>query len=207
MLQILYELPNLPASVFNGPLVGRSLSDDQVPMQLRFMESYVTAMAMGHLSSILGFDRAIGTLYITSQRIYWYSTTINKGFALDYPTIILHAISRMGTTESEHQGAIYLQLDMDTVLRHNASLFANGRDEVLEDGSVFELNLSPRYGDKGKFSLTRYCEANYYMHAVVDSIFLAMSECSALHPDDPAGGDDDEDGLISEETLLESGER
>eukprot|EP00158_Paraphelidium_tribonemae_P007225 Partr_v1_DN28159_c4_g1_i3_m56093 putative NA len=189
MLQILNELPNLPASVFNGPLVGRSLSDDQVPMQLRFMESYVTAMAMGQLSSILGFERAIGTLYITSQRIYWYSTTINKGFALDYPTIILHAISRMGTTESEHQGAIYLQLDMDTVLRHNASSFANGRDEVLEDGAVFELNLSPRYGDK------------------VDNIFLAMSECSALHPDDPAGGDDDEDGLISEETLLESGER
>ncbi|CAG8671270.1 15249_t:CDS:2, partial [Funneliformis mosseae] len=40
-----------------------------------------------------------GTLWVTESKLYFYSWDTNNGLAIDYPTIIIHGISRQPASD------------------------------------------------------------------------------------------------------------
>ncbi|KAI8333560.1 regulator of volume decrease after cellular swelling-domain-containing protein [Chlamydoabsidia padenii] len=98
----------------------------------------------------------VGTLYVCESLLYFYSTVSNAGIAVEYPDIIIHAISRQ-----HGDPAIYCQLD--------AGLFFPNQqlpDEEDRDDIVTELNFTPTDTNS------------------LEDIYLALSDCAALHPDE-----------------------
>ncbi|KAI8350128.1 regulator of volume decrease after cellular swelling-domain-containing protein [Blakeslea trispora] len=97
-----------------------------------------------------------GDLSVCEEQFYFYSPSAQSGIAVEYPDIIIHAISRQ-----QGQPNIYCQLD--------AGLFFPNQqlpeDEQEREETVTELRLIPR--DSG----------------ALEGIYLAMSDCAALHPD------------------------
>ncbi|KAI9365319.1 regulator of volume decrease after cellular swelling-domain-containing protein [Pilaira anomala] len=105
-----------------------------------------------------GHDGPIfGELSVCEDQFYFYSESAKSGIAVQYPDIIIHAISRQ-----EGQPNIYCQLD--------AGLFFPNQqlpeDEQEREETVTELRLIPRDG------------------GALEGIYMAMSECAALHPDE-----------------------
>ncbi|KAG2233529.1 hypothetical protein INT48_003400 [Thamnidium elegans] len=96
-----------------------------------------------------------GELSVCEDQFYFYSESAKSGIAVQYPDIIIHAISRQ-----EGQPNIYCQLD--------AGLFFPNQqlpeDEQEREETVTELRLIPRDGGA--------------------CIYMAMSECTELHPDE-----------------------
>eukprot|EP00743_Colponemidia_sp_Colp-15_P005321 GILK01005722.1.p1 GENE.GILK01005722.1~~GILK01005722.1.p1 ORF type:complete len:216 (-),score=35.29 GILK01005722.1:176-784(-) len=106
----------------------------------------------------LFFNREVpegsGTLYITTERVVWLDEEEHdRGFAFDYPFILLHAVSR----DISHfaKPCIYCQLDMEA------------EPDLQEDEAVA---ISEAY----------FVPDN---SETLQAIFDAMSECATLHPD------------------------
>ncbi|KAI8086340.1 regulator of volume decrease after cellular swelling-domain-containing protein [Halteromyces radiatus] len=107
--------------------------------------------------SLAGSNGTIqGKLYVCESLLYFYSESSNAGIAVEYPDIIIHAISRQSGEPS-----IYCQL--------NAGLFFPNQqlpeDEDHED-IVTELTFTPRDTNS------------------LEDIYMALSDCAALHPDE-----------------------
>ncbi|KAJ2738953.1 hypothetical protein GGI20_006187, partial [Coemansia sp. BCRC 34301] len=99
----------------------------------------------------------LGTLYIDEQRLVFFSSEAASGFAIDYPTIVIHAVSR--STDTDSVGShLYCQLDGPfpgcTVLDDD------------DDDQFVELKFFPE------------------SEQLLDDMFKAMSDCAALNPDD-----------------------
>ncbi|KAK3549398.1 hypothetical protein QTP86_001231 [Hemibagrus guttatus] len=124
-----------------------------------------------------------GTLCVAESLVSWVDGS-GVGFSLDYPSISLHAISRdLSAYPAEH---LYVQVNSkhqedskdDEV---KAKEEADGSDDDEEDdddvstGAFTEIRFVPN--DKGS----------------LEKMFVAMSECQALHPD-PDDSDSDFDG-------------
>ncbi|RHZ82158.1 hypothetical protein Glove_113g12 [Diversispora epigaea] len=135
-----------------------------------------------------------GTLWVTESKVFFYSSESNNGLAIDYPTIILHAITRQ---EAEGR-CVYLQLE------ENFSNVQEGQGslqdpEEEEEDKTTEIKLFPDDG------------------GVLDAIYEALSECAALHPDkefmeqendsdnEYYGNGNDDNDVIDEQELSESG--
>ncbi|KAF8821005.1 Nucleotide-sensitive chloride conductance regulator (ICln) protein [Cardiosporidium cionae] len=75
-------------------------------------EEFEETIALSEPQTVLQLfskDEGTGTLYLTSRRVIWLSSQdLDKGYAMDYPFIVLHAISRDPAT-FEHP-CIYCQL-------------------------------------------------------------------------------------------------
>ncbi|KAI8091285.1 regulator of volume decrease after cellular swelling-domain-containing protein [Gilbertella persicaria] len=108
----------------------------------------------------------VGDLSVCEEQFYFYSPSAQSGIAVEYPDIIIHAISRQ-----DGQPSIYCQLD--------AGLFFPNQtlpeDEQEREETVTELRLVPQ--DSG----------------ALEGIYLAMSECAALHPDHEFMAEQEED--------------
>ncbi|KAI9307542.1 regulator of volume decrease after cellular swelling-domain-containing protein [Cunninghamella echinulata] len=98
-------------------------------------------------------DQITGKLYICESLLYFYSDVANAGIAVEYPDIIIHAISRQNGEPS-----IYCQLDADL-------FFPNQQLPEDTEDIVTELNFSPKDSES------------------LEDIYLALSDCAALHPD------------------------
>ncbi|RUS33952.1 regulator of volume decrease after cellular swelling-domain-containing protein [Jimgerdemannia flammicorona] len=124
-------------------------------------------------------DAGKGNLVVAESQLYFYSLSTTISVAIPYPSIIIHAISRQ-----EGQPCVYCQLDSTEKLveqRHG------GRDDEDEDeDEVTEIRFVP--DDAG----------------ALEYIYIALSECAALHPDkefmvdqledEHDGAADDDDG-------------
>ncbi|CAG8636852.1 23689_t:CDS:2 [Cetraspora pellucida] len=111
------------------------------------------------------FDAVLGkgTLYVTESKLYFFSRDTNNGLAIDYPSIIMHAISRQALDDTGP--CIYTQLDIEP----NSLTSANQSTEnPTEDGDRDEMTEMKFIPD----------DTNS-----LDAIFEALSECAALHPD------------------------
>ncbi|CAO0798509.1 unnamed protein product [Mucor circinelloides] len=98
-----------------------------------------------------------GELYVCEDQFYFYSESAQSGIAVEYPDIIIHAISRQ-----DGQPNIYCQLD-------SGLFFPNQQlpeDEQEREETVTELRLIPRDG------------------GALEGIYMAMNECASLHPDE-----------------------
>ncbi|KAF7727460.1 hypothetical protein EC973_007529 [Apophysomyces ossiformis] len=95
-----------------------------------------------------------GDLYVCESQLYFYSAEHQSGISVEYPDIIIHAISRQDGTP-----CIYCQLDAGL-------FFPNQQIPEDEEDALTELKFVPR--DPG----------------ALEGIYAAMSECAALHPDE-----------------------
>ncbi|KAJ8657083.1 hypothetical protein O0I10_007163 [Lichtheimia ornata] len=109
------------------------------------------------LPPLAGVNEPIrGDLYVCESQVYFYSTSANSGIAVDYPDIIIHAISRR-----EERPCIYCQLEA-------GRFFPNQQlpEDEDEQDIVTELKFMPE--DTG----------------ALEGIYMALSDCAALHPDE-----------------------
>ncbi|KAJ2485969.1 hypothetical protein IWW37_005778 [Coemansia sp. RSA 2050] len=104
--------------------------------------------------------RGLGTLYIDEQRVVFFSTEASRGFSIDYPTIVIHAVSRDADPVGAH---LYCQLDGPFP---GCAKPDSGSDEEDEDKQFAELRFIPED------------------EQLLDDMFKAMSDCAALNPDD-----------------------
>ncbi|KAJ3307832.1 hypothetical protein HDU76_004332 [Blyttiomyces sp. JEL0837] len=133
-------------------------------------------------------------------KVLFINTTTSTAYTIDYPSIVIHAISRGNSNEPP---CIYCQLDSNAVVDERGVNGGNG-DEVTEKGGD---------GDEEEEEEEDDGDVAYEMRIIpddggaLDDIFLALSECAALHPDkDMEGMDADDDGgdwIFSEETAQE----
>ncbi|KAJ1120085.1 hypothetical protein NDU88_008261 [Pleurodeles waltl] len=122
-----------------------------------------------------------GTLYIAESRLSWLNSS-GLGFALDYPSISLHAVSR--DTNAYPQEHLYVMV--------NAKL---GDDEPKENdmGDNEDENDSDDDDDDVEpITEIRFVPSD---KSALEAMFSSMCECQALHPDpDDEDSDDDFEG-------------
>ncbi|KAF0560698.1 hypothetical protein F8M41_001278 [Gigaspora margarita] len=111
------------------------------------------------------FDAMIGkgTLYVTESKLYFFSRDTNNGLAIDYPTIIMHAISRQ--TIDGAGPCIYTQLDIDPSSLRGVNRSTENQNEDEDRDEMIEMKFIP--DDTSS----------------LEAIFEALSECAALYPD------------------------
>eukprot|EP01134_Creolimax_fragrantissima_P007002 CFRG7002T1 len=119
-----------------------------------------------------------GTLYVLESRLVWWDVDQQKGYTIPYNLIMCHATSR-DTTGVVNLPCIYCQLDTDELNEEVTD------DEAESDalGCVSELRFAPDDDES------------------LDAIFLALSDCQALHPDEDFNPDDMADQMFTAENL------
>jgi len=110
-------------------------------------------------------SEGLGTLFLTTKHAIWlHNTNRDKGVSIDFPFIIMHAISR--DSAAFPFPCIYCQLD-EPVGGGGAG------DDDEEDATASELRFVPKDP------------------AAVDALYKVFCHCAMLNPDQ--GDDDDED--------------
>ncbi|KAJ3019237.1 UNVERIFIED_CONTAM: hypothetical protein HDU68_010749 [Siphonaria sp. JEL0065] len=103
----------------------------------------------------------------------------NRDYAIDYPSIVIYAISRAPP-------CIYCQLDemvVESELKQDSAAAVgaqatNGEEEEEEQDPTFEMRIIPDDPSKRK---------------AFDDLFMAITECAALHPDKNAMDEEEDD--------------
>uniref|UniRef100_A0A668RC76 Methylosome subunit pICln n=1 Tax=Oreochromis aureus TaxID=47969 RepID=A0A668RC76_OREAU len=104
-----------------------------------------------------------GTLYVAETRLSWFDSS-GLGFSLEYPSIGLHALSRdVSAYPQEH---LYVMVNEENEAEMAEKAADDDDDDDDHDGrTITEIRFVP--SDK----------------AALESMFSAMCECQALHPD------------------------
>ncbi|KAI5099662.1 methylosome subunit pICln [Silurus meridionalis] len=129
-----------------------------------------------------------GTLCVAESRVFWVDGS-GVGFSLEYPSISLHAISRdLSAYPAEH---LYMQVnskhqedskDSEVEAKEEADRSSNDEEEE-DEGEEDEVST-------GVFTEIRFVPND---KRSLEKMFIAVSECQALHPD-PEDSDSDFDG-------------
>ncbi|XP_078140325.1 methylosome subunit pICln [Centroberyx gerrardi] len=123
-----------------------------------------------------------GTLYVAETRLSWFDGA-GMGFSLDYPSIGLHAISRdLSAYPQEH---LYVMVNAKLNDENEAEMAENAHDDDDEDASSGDDDDD----EEGVITEIRFVPSD---KAALESMFSAMCECQALHPD-PEDDDSDND--------------
>jgi len=123
-----------------------------------------------------GIGLGVGTLYISKSVLVWISTN-GQGFALQYPTISMHAISR--NTSGFPHPCIYMVVETPK---------ERGSDGGEHNGSTQEE--SDEDDDDEQSTEIRFVPSNI---TSLDTMYHALSECQALHPDENDSFSDEEE--------------
>ncbi|KAJ1730094.1 Methylosome subunit pICln [Coemansia sp. Benny D160-2] len=134
-----------------------------------------------------------GAVYVCVDRLVYYSHACGRGFALDYPSIAIHAVASSrhadgdGHSESEPPH-LYCQLDAPFPgTRTRGAESDHSEDDDDDDEVPTELFFYP------------------LDDAVLDGLFKAMSECSELNPgpnDSSASEEEEEEASDSDPAIL-----
>ncbi|XP_036817279.1 methylosome subunit pICln [Oncorhynchus mykiss] len=142
----------------------------------------------GETTAVLdGKGLGTGTLYVAETRLSWFDGS-GMGFSLEYPTISLHAISRDLSAYPQEHLYVMVNAKLNDEMQENAH---DEEDEEDECEGITEIRFVP--SDK----------------AALESMFSAMCECQALHPDpddEDSNGDFDGDEYDVEEAEAEHGQ-
>ncbi|KAJ1343863.1 hypothetical protein BSLG_001595 [Batrachochytrium salamandrivorans] len=118
-----------------------------------------------------------GDLYVTESQLVWFDPETLINISIDYPTIIIHAISRQGDPFANGP-CIYSQLSAtsgDGAEISQTSSAPNSNGGSADNEETFEMRLVP--DDPSS----------------LDAIYQAMSDCAAMHPDPDTEIDMDDD--------------
>nr|XP_046171432.1 methylosome subunit pICln-like isoform X1 [Oncorhynchus gorbuscha]XP_046171434.1 methylosome subunit pICln-like isoform X2 [Oncorhynchus gorbuscha] len=145
----------------------------------------------GETTAVLdGKGLGTGTLYVAETRLSWFDGS-GMGFSLEYPTISLHAISRDLSAYPQEHLYVMVNAKLNDEMQENAHDDEEDEDEDDECEGITEIRFVP--SDK----------------AALESMFSAMCECQALHPDpddEDSNGDFDGDEYDVEEAEAEHGQ-
>ncbi|KAL0721221.1 hypothetical protein Bca4012_035820 [Brassica carinata] len=147
-----------------GNGTGTPVLDESNGEELMHVQPSV-AVALGNRSA-----ESPGTLYITSRKLIWLSDAdVAKGYAVDFLSISLHAVSRDPETYSSP--CIYTQIEVD-----------EDEDEEDED-------------DTGALDLSKIREMRLVPSdsTQLDTLFDVFCECAELNPE-PVEEEEEEDG-------------
>ncbi|XP_029923524.1 methylosome subunit pICln isoform X2 [Myripristis murdjan] len=124
-----------------------------------------------------------GTLYVAETRLSWFDGS-GMGFSLEYPSIGLHAISRdLSAYPQEH---LYVMVNAKLSDENEAEMAENVHDDDEDASSGGEDDDDD---EEGVITEIRFVPSD---KAALESMFSAMCECQALHPD-PEDDDSDND--------------
>ncbi|XP_061638702.1 methylosome subunit pICln [Phyllopteryx taeniolatus] len=146
-----------------------------------------------------------GTLYVAETRLSWFDGA-GLGFCLEYPTIGLHAISRdVSAYPQEH---LYVMVNGKLTDENEAEMAEKEADEEDDGvGSEEEEEEEEDGGgddeEEGGITEIRFVPGD---KAALESMFAAMCECQALHPD-PEDEDDSDNDFEGEEYDVEEAEK
>ncbi|KAG0248366.1 hypothetical protein BG011_000152 [Mortierella polycephala] len=132
-----------------------------------------------HVTPASNLIRNPGTLLIADECLYFFSTVSNTGFAIPYPSIIIHAIAR----ESHVGPSIYCQLEGSLASSEPASNGqpAEGDEDQDDEDTVLELSFVPTDVSS------------------LDTIYENLSYCASLHQDEDADDNMDEDDYYEDD--------
>ncbi|KAM7266545.1 hypothetical protein ACFE04_004442 [Oxalis oulophora] len=115
----------------------------------------------------------LGTLYITTRQVIWLSEEDkDKGYAVDFLSITLHAVSR--DPEAYPSPCIYAQIETD-----DDGDFSEDSDSDSESSGILDLS---------KVTEMRLVPSD---PTQVDTLFEVFCECAELNPE-PTGEDEEE---------------
>ncbi|XP_026194795.1 methylosome subunit pICln isoform X2 [Anabas testudineus] len=144
-----------------------------------------------------------GTLYVAETRLSWFDGS-GMGFSLEYPAIGLHAISRdVSAYPQEHlyvmvNGKLSDENEAEMTEKTEAAAAADD-DEGDEDDDGSSGGGDD--GDEGVITEIRFVPSD---KGALESMFSAMCECQALHPDPE--DEDSENNFEGEEYDVEEAE-
>ncbi|XP_041651732.1 methylosome subunit pICln [Cheilinus undulatus] len=125
-----------------------------------------------------------GTLYVAETRLSWFDGS-GLGFCLEYPTIGLHAISRdVSAYPQEH---LYVMVNGKVGDENEAEMAE--KPAADDDDDEDDSSSSSGDDDEGTITEIRFVPSD---KTALESMFSAMCECQALHPD-PDDDDSDND--------------
>lgn len=134
-----------------------------------------------------------GTLYVAETQLSWFDGA-GLGFSLEYPAIGLHAISRdVSAYPQEH---LYVMVNGKVGDENEAEMAEKAADEEGDDDSSSDDDE-----EDGAITEIRFVPSD---KAALESMFSAMCECQALHPDPE--DDDSDDDFEGEEYDVEEAE-
>ncbi|KAL8448230.1 hypothetical protein Emag_003998 [Eimeria magna] len=144
---------------------------------------------------IRGKDAGRGVLFVTSQRVAWLSAS-NPSFALSYLSIVLHALS--SETEGGEKPYLYCQIKGEAMPAmtngHPVGVAASeseGGDHEDDSSNEYEPMVELKFVPDDSSCLSR--------------LFAVLSEMAALHVDETAHLDGDEDELFDDAALRRQG--
>ncbi|XP_022765751.1 chloride conductance regulatory protein ICln-like isoform X1 [Durio zibethinus] len=124
-----------------------------------------------------------GTLYITTKQVIWLSDVDRaKGYAVDFLSLSLHAVSR--DPEAYHSPCIYTQIETEADEDESEDLDSEC-NEVLDLTKVTEMRLIP----------------SDVSH--LDTLFQIFCECAELNPEPIEEGEEEEHNWIFSADQLE----
>ncbi|KAI9006903.1 regulator of volume decrease after cellular swelling-domain-containing protein [Hyaloraphidium curvatum] len=145
-------------------------------------------------------DGARGSLYVAESELIFWLPGEGRGLAVPYRAIAIHAISRGaegGEGRDPEPPCVYVQVTSGEVVDADGKLLArggaNGHGEEKEEGAeaaedAEEEEKDPRYDDDEDEMLEiRFIPQDA---SALDPIFLSLSICAELHPDQNSDGDD-----------------
>ncbi|KAJ1981719.1 hypothetical protein H4R35_000612 [Dimargaris xerosporica] len=141
-------------------------------------------------------DGSSGTLYATESELVYFDPDLRIGLVTDYPSIVLHAISRRQPASSDHD-CLYCQLNTPL---HAPLAQTNGH-------SASPANNQANSGDddEGHDSDFEPIGAELYFvpqdPGQVHRLFERISACAAMHPD--SGLSDDDNDLEFDEAAFD----
>lgn len=105
-----------------------------------------------------------GTLYITSKQVIWLSDVdTNKGYAVDFLSLSLHAVSR--DPEAYSSPCIYTQIEVEDGDGDESEGSDSESNDVLDLSKVAEMRLIPSDSSQ------------------LDTLFEIFCECAELNPE------------------------
>ncbi|XP_068572772.1 methylosome subunit pICln isoform X1 [Cebidichthys violaceus] len=133
-----------------------------------------------------GHKLGCGTLYVAEARLLWFDGS-GTGFSLDYPTIGLHAVSRdVSAFPEEH---LYVMVNGKLTGENGAEMSEKADEEKDDSSNSGDDDDDDDDDEEGAITEIRFVPSD---KVALESMFSAMCECQALHPD-PEDDDSDND--------------
>ncbi|KAL7107290.1 hypothetical protein ACP275_06G045000 [Erythranthe tilingii] len=127
-----------------------------------------------------------GTLFISTKQVVWLSDTDRaKGYAVDFISVSLHAVSR--DPEAYPSPCIYAQIETEAEEDESEESDSES-DSTLNLSKITEMRLIPSDPDQ------------------LDMLFATFCECAELNPDPTEEGEEEHNWIFSADQLENDGE-
>ncbi|XP_020593395.1 chloride conductance regulatory protein ICln [Phalaenopsis equestris] len=128
-----------------------------------------------------------GTLYISTRRVIWLSDTVrDRGYAVDFLSVSLHAVSR--DPVAYPSPCIYTQIEVEAAEDDDPEGLDDECPDEIDISKITEMRLVP------------------YDPNQLDTLFDIFCQCVELNPEPLEGEDEENNWVFGDEGLSEYGD-